>query len=260
MASDVNITYVDMSAPVENSSAAASTTNAPIIKAIKGTRAPKVAAKATEDTEMTDVAAPASVIKEAPPSAPVEDDDDLEVITHKKTGTTSINVSSSRVTSKCGKGLFDLPPVMTTGLRSGRLAKAPGNEVFLEATHRRAAEVFEGNFGSASIAHSSLEGSSRDLKAGSKHVQVGRQRSPICKDSPPHENLQSQGTLQPKEMVQSPSTPPQVQEEVCKKRKWNKLTPWDINPQYPMPKGSVVSTGENLLISEGMVLVKKPAM
>jgi hypothetical protein len=59
----------------------------------------------------------------------------------------------------------------------------------------------------------------------------------------------------PKAKVQTPPTPPQHQEEVCKKRK---LTPWDINPQYPMPKSSVATAGENLLIPEGMVLVKKP--
>ena len=170
MAFDVNITYVDMSAPVEKPSAAASTTNAPIIKGIKGTKAPKVAVKTTgEDTVMTDVATATSVTKEQPPSTPEDDDDDLEVITHKKTGTTNLNVSS-KVTSKRGRGLFDLPPVMTTGLRSGRLAKAEGHEVLSATTNRRAAELHAGNFAGTSSTHTTPKESGRDFEVGSKHV------------------------------------------------------------------------------------------
>ena len=195
MAFDVNITYVDMSAPVEKPSAAASTTNAPIIKGIKGTKAPKVAAKATEDTEMTDVAATTSVQVEGPPtSAPGKDDDDLEVITHKKPGNTSMDVSA-KVTSKRGKGLFDLPPVMTTGLRSGRLAKAPGHEVLPTTTCGRAVKIHERNTGSARIAHSAPKGSSRDLKDGTRHVQGDGQGNSVLRDSPPHQDLQTKGTI-----------------------------------------------------------------
>ena len=67
----------------------------------------------------------------------------------------------------------------------------------------------------------------------------------------PTKTYKSKVPYVPKVKVQSPSTSHQVQEEVCKKRK---LTPWDINPQSPMPKSSVVSAGENLLIPEGFDL------
>ena len=204
MAFDVNITYSDMSAPVEKTSAAG-TTAAP---KGKGTKAPKVAGKAThEDIEMTD--AGTSVQVEGPrASAPEEDEEDLEVITHKKTGNTSMDVSS-KVTSKRGKGLFDLPPVLTTGLRSGRVAKAQRHEVLLDTTKRRATELHAGDFRGTKHTDSTLERSSRDITVGSKHVQgVGSrsgQRSPILRDNPLHKNLQTKGIFQSKEHT-SPSS------------------------------------------------------